>query len=600
VVLRTPFGRGGNGPRLVSRFALYTAVALALAGGGMFWFARARTVERARELAVEHTSYVADAILSHRLGRADFAGPVSPARRRALDRLFREEVLIDGSLRAKLWRADGLVTYSTDHSLIGTREPEEADAFHRILAGHPTTEMGHLNDEGGAGRNVKVVSAYVPVGTIGIAELYHAYEPIAADIRASLKPLAAVLVGALVLLWLSLFPILRRVTAALEARTRMLERTLAEREAAEDQLRQSQKMEAVGRLAGGVAHDFNNLLLAISGYSDFLLEGLARGSRLHGYAEEICRAADRAAGLTRQLLAFSRRQVLEPRVMSLNDALHETVNMLRRLLGADVELTTDLDPELAPIEADPGQINQVLLNLALNARDAMPEGGTIALRTRNAGDHVLLSVADTGSGMDVETMSHIFEPFFTTKEPGRGTGLGLSTVYGIVRQSGGTIDVETAPGAGTTFTVSLPRTTAAPAPAEAKALPAPRGRERVLLVEDADMPRRLVREMLERHGYEVECAPTPSAALALCASECGYDLLLTDVVMPKMTGVELAETLLARYPALRVVFMSGFTSHPALRPTVAEGMAFLSKPFSADELARKVRAVLDHSAATAA
>jgi two-component system cell cycle sensor histidine kinase/response regulator CckA len=368
----------------------------------------------------------------------------------------------------------------------------------------------------------------------------------------------------------------------------------------ETQLRQAQKMEAVGRLAGGIAHDFNNLLTAISGYSEFLIQGLD-DERLRRHADEIRKAAARAASLTGQLLAFSRRQVLQPRALDLNAVVSDMDMMLRRLIGEDVELVTLLDPDLSPVQADPTQVEQVIVNLAVNARDAMPNGGSVTIETSDArtdeGDFVELRMTDTGVGMTELERQQLFDPFFTTKEG--GTGLGLATVYGIVEQSGGTIEVDTAPGMGSSFLISLPR---AEAPAE---LPAPppvaaaprRGDETILLVEDETVVRHLVAEILENTGYTVMQAGDGPSALELLRRHSGtLDLLVTDVVMPGMSGPEVAQAVTSMRPGTHVLYTSGYTDsaighHGVLEP----GIAFLQKPFSADDLARKVRALLDEA-----
>jgi len=382
----------------------------------------------------------------------------------------------------------------------------------------------------------------------------------------------------------------------------------------EEQLRQSQKMEAVGRLAGGVAHDFNNLLTAISGYSDLLLHRLPEYSTLRRDVEEIRKAGDRAAALTHQLLAFSRRQVLQPKVLDLNAVVTNMGQMLRRLVGDNVELSTDLSTSLSRVKADPGQIEQVIVNLAINARDAMPDGGRITLATADAdlspayavahpevrpGPHVLLSVADTGHGMDDETQAHLFEPFFTTKDRGKGTGLGLATVYGIVQQSGGHIRVNSAADSGSTFLIYLPRVDAPEDDHQGEVrppLPRPSpGTETVLLAEDEEGVRRFAREILSGNGYKVLEAGNGREALLLSEAHRGeIHLLLTDVVMPKMSGRELTERIRPLRPDLRILYMSGYIDDAILRQDVLEdGVPFLQKPFTSEGLARKVREVLD-------
>jgi PAS domain S-box-containing protein len=380
----------------------------------------------------------------------------------------------------------------------------------------------------------------------------------------------------------------------------------------EGQLRQAQKLEAIGQLAGGIAHDFNNLLTVITGRSELLLRRVGHQSPLTPDLDLVVRTAERAASLTRQLLAFSRKQVLEPRVLDLNGIVANMERMLRRLIGEDVDLAIRLATGLWRVRADPGQIEQVLLNLSVNARDAMPRGGRLTIETINVeldeagarrlgssarpGAHVLLAVADTGCGMDAETLSHVFEPFFTTKGPEQGTGLGLSTVYGIVKQSEGEIAVESEPGRGTTFRIFLPRVAARESIGERPRGPAyPRGTETVLLVEDEDAVRRLAREILRIAGYTVLEASNGAMALDVASRHTGrIDLLVTDVVMPGMGGRELAEALQAERPGTRVLYLSGYTSETIGRHGVEGSDALLlHKPFSPASLARTVREVLD-------
>src|SRR5216117_2233368 len=390
-------------------------------------------------------------------------------------------------------------------------------------------------------------------------------------------------------------------------------RDVTERVQLEQQLRQAQKMEAVGRLAGGIAHDFNNILTAITGYADLLLEDLGATDPRRQDADEIHKAADRAAGLTRQLLAFSRQQVLQPTVLEVNTLVSDLEKMLRRLLGEDVALSTRLAPTTGRVKADPGQLEQVIMNLAVNARDAMPNGGKLTLETANvdlddayaadhyparAGPFVMLAVSDTGIGMSEETQAHMFEPFFTTKEKGKGTGLGLATVYGIIKQSGGFIWVYSEVGHGTTFKLYLPRVEElaerAFEPAQAPARAA-RGTETVLVVEDETPVRSVARQVLERHGYTVLEAPSAEAALDIATRYSGtIHLLLTDVVMPGLNGRELASRLADLRPDARVIFMSGYTDDAVTRHGVLEpGSAYVQKPFTPEAIARRVREVLD-------
>jgi PAS domain S-box-containing protein len=382
--------------------------------------------------------------------------------------------------------------------------------------------------------------------------------------------------------------------------------------AKEEQLRQAQKMEAIGRLAGGVAHDFNNLLTVITGRSELLLARLAGNEALRSEATVIHGAAQRAAGLTRQLLAFSRKQVLQVRLLDLNEVVAGAETILRRLIGEDVELATVLRPGVGKVRADPGQIEQVIMNLVVNARDAMPQGGRLTLETAAVeldqayrlqhppavpGPYVMMALSDTGVGMDPATRAHLFEPFFTTKA--QGTGLGLATVYGIVKQSEGYVWVYSEPGQGTTFKVYLPRAEAAseardagPQPAAAPP-PAP-GSGTVLLVEDEEVVRNLVHEILDRCGYTVLEARDAQDARRICAEHRGeIHLLLTDVVMPQMNGRALASVVTEMRPSMRVLFMSGYTDDAVVRHGILEQhVAFIQKPFTPDGLARKVREVL--------
>jgi PAS domain S-box-containing protein len=384
---------------------------------------------------------------------------------------------------------------------------------------------------------------------------------------------------------------------------------ITERRQLEEQLRQAQKMEAVGRLAGGVAHDFNNLLTAIRGHTHLVRQVTAADDAVQEDLEVIASAVDRATALTSQLLAFSRRQVLQPTTVNLNETVAETERMLRRTIGAHIELVTELDPALGAIRADPCQLSQVVLNLAVNARDAMPDGGRLLLRTSQletgegagiapgapmSGPWVRLEVADTGCGMDEETRARVFEPFFTTKGPGEGTGLGLSTVYGIVQQAGGWIRFHSEPGRGTTFVVGLPCTDDLPAVSAPPATDARGGRETVLVAEDDPLVRGLVRSVLRRGGYQVLEAATAAEALALHeASETPVHLLLTDVGMPGMSGRALAERISAGSAPPPILFMSGYTEEAVVRHGVRVGQHVLRKPFAPEDLLLRVREVLD-------
>jgi len=392
---------------------------------------------------------------------------------------------------------------------------------------------------------------------------------------------------------------------------------VSERQQLEEQLRQAQKMEAVGRLAGGVAHDFNNLLMVIKGHTELLLGTLPAGDSSRRKIEQIERSADRATTLTRQLLAFSRMQVLQPRTINLNTIVEDMGKLLPRLIGEDIELAIHTTPDLGAIRADAGQIEQILMNLAVNARDAMPKGGKLLIETSNAeldhayklvhpvvkpGKYVLLAVSDTGTGMDAETQAHIFEPFFTTKEQGKGTGLGLSTVYGVVKQSGGFIWVYSEVGKGATFKIYLPRvegTTDAPVQAPQSAQ-LPRGTETILLAEDEQDVREVAREFLESAGYRVLLAANGVEAVSLAeAHEDTIDLLLTDMVMPGMMGRDLARKLRQQRPEVGVIYMSGYSEHAAAEATKSDPLAtVLTKPFSRAAILRAVHDVLKNKSAS--
>ena len=391
---------------------------------------------------------------------------------------------------------------------------------------------------------------------------------------------------------------------------------VTERRALEQQLRQSQKMEAIGRLAGGIAHDFNNLLMVISGYSEFLLDRLGPDPELRGPAQEISSASERATSLTRQLLAFSRKQMLTPKVIDLNGVVTESLKMLTRLIGEDIDLVMIPASELGPVKADPGQIEQVIMNLAVNARDAMPHGGRLTIETANVtldeayarmhapvqpGDYTMLAITDTGVGMDNETQSRIFEPFFTTKGM-KGTGLGLSTVYGIVKQSGGYIWVYSELGKGTSFKVYLPHVTTDEAgmveqPVVTSATPTETPRETILVVEDELNLRRLTRQFLDNQGYTVLEAADGAAAVQICVAHQGtIHLLLTDVIMPGMNGRELAQRVSEIRPNMKVLYMSGYTENAiGQNGTLDAGIKLLQKPFTLHALKATVREVLDQT-----
>ena len=389
-------------------------------------------------------------------------------------------------------------------------------------------------------------------------------------------------------------------------------RDITERKALEEQFMQSQKMEAVGRLSGGIAHDFNNLLGVVIGYAEFLIENLENNEPLRTSADEILVAGKRAAALTQQLLAFSRQQVLDPKVLDLNAIVGDVDKLLARVIGEDIQLETRLDALPASVKADRSQMEQVLVNLVVNARDAMPKGGKLTIQTGNIemeddfaqhrypvrpGPYVSLTVTDTGTGMDAATRERAFEPFFTTKDKGKGTGLGLSTVYGVVKQSGGYIDIESAPGEGTTFKIYLPLTSEALAieTTGSELKPARKGNETILLVEDESSLRTLTHDTLQSFGHTVLAAKDGEEALRISREYEGViDVLLTDVVMPGMGGGALAQELSRERPDLSVVFMSGYSGHTYKDQWPTESGTFLTKPFTRGDLCQKVGDALEH------
>jgi len=387
---------------------------------------------------------------------------------------------------------------------------------------------------------------------------------------------------------------------------------ITERKLLEKQLTQAQRMEAVGILAGGIAHDFNNLLTAIMGYGELMKMDLEKNDPHYHYNDEIMKTANRGSTLTHQLLAFSRKQILQPNVLSINDLVKNLERLLNRLIGEDIELVTKIDPDLGAVRADKGQVEQIIMNLAVNARDAMPQGGKLTIETANVfldenygrthldvppGSYVMVAVSDNGVGMDVTTQAHIFEPFFTTKTMGQGTGLGLATVYGIVKQSGGHIWVYSEPGQGTTFKIYLPRVAETVSPIEPKTFAATqlRGSETIMVVEDDNTLREVIARGLKKFGYKVLAAANGGEALLLCEKRKGpIQLLLTDVVLPQMGGRELAERLVDLCPDLKVLYMSGYTENAIVHHGVLdENVGFLQKPFKVNAMVQKIREVLD-------
>ena len=561
------------------------------------------------------------------------APPGAPARERWAAEIARLFGGLPEIVRVKVWNREATVLWSDEPRLIGQRFPDNVP-LRSALAGAVAVEVKEVRGAENryeAGRFGTLAEVYVPISSgrfgtvVGVLEVYKTPRQLDAMVRWGRSLIWGISLVGVAVLSLALLPLFRQLSRhevaqarrlEQEAYARRLERDVAERtqalEATQSQLLQAQKMEAVGQLAGGIAHDFNNLLTVITGRAELLLGRLADRDPARPGVELIRRTADRAAALTRQLLAFSRKQILQPVNVDLNTVAARNEPMLQRLIGEHVTIATTLDPSLGTVSADPTQLYQVIVNLAVNARDAMPGGGRIALSTANVefddadarrhpglqpGRYVMLAVADTGTGMDALTQAHIFDPFFTTKEPGKGTGLGLSTVYGIVKQSGGYIQVDSQPGRGATFRIYLPRIEApAPAPVVTPAPQAPdRGTESIVIVEDEGELRALAQEVLEAQGYTVLSARDPEEALRLLDEFGGpIHLLLTDVVMPGMSGRELANRLAPGRPDMKVLYMSGYTDDAILHHGVLDpGLAFMPKPFTPAALASKVREVLD-------
>ena len=526
-------------------------------------------------------------------------------------------------VRAKVWDTQARILWSDETQLIGQQFPDNEE-LHDALSGSLEVEIKSLRKaEQGYERAAFATLAeiYVPIFSgegkvVGVVEVYKTPDRLLATIRRGRLAIWSISFAGALLLFLVMHRLSIHVyrkeveQETLRAETGRLEAEVAKRT---QQLFQAQKMEAVGLLAGGVAHDFNNLLTVISGRTELLLRKLPPGDPMARGLGLIEETAQRAASLTRQLLAFSRKQRLDRRIVSLNSVVTDMEKMLRPLIGEQISLVTELDPELGLVSADAAQLEQVILNLVVNARDAMPRGGRLVIRTANSqlddatgawrpgpdvGCHAVLSVSDTGVGMDQATQARIFEPFFTTKNPGQGTGLGLSTVYGIVQQHGGFVSVESAPGAGTTFKICLPHTgsavdvtpTSETSPSRAASA---RGTETVLVVEDEAELRTLTVEVLSQRGYAVLAAADGEAALRVAARHRGpLHLLLTDVVMPHLNGWELARQLTAVRPETRVLYMTGYdeiTAQGGVRDADV-----LQKPFTPDVLARRVRQALEY------
>jgi len=549
---------------------------------------------------------------------AVFADPGSSEERERWGRKFSGLLTtLPELVRAKVWDKQATILWSDESHLIGRRFLDNED-LRNALAGKLEVEIKSLTKaEHGYERPsfTTLAEVYVPIFSgdgrvLGVVEVYKTPERLLATIRRGRIAVWSISFAGALLLYLVMYPLLTLVyrkevqEETLRAEAGRLETEVAERT---KQLVQAQKMEAVGLLAGGIAHDFNNLLTVITGRAQLLLRGRPADEPLAQGLALIEKTAQRATTLTRQLLAFSRKQVLQRRVLNLNSVVADMEKMLRPLIGEDIALLTVFEPALGPVNADPGQLEQVIVNLAVNARDAMPQGGRIVLKTGNrqldeataarqpglqAGRYAVLAVSDTGVGMDPTTQARIFEPFFTTKKPGKGTGLGLSTVYGIVQQHSGFVSVESAPGLGTTFKIHLPHVEAV-----VEALPeagptraaSGRGSETVLVVEDEDEVRALAIEILREHGYTTLAAADGAEALRMAARHPGpLHLLLTDVVMPHLSGWELARQLSAVRSETKVLYMTGYSEIAVAHEGVSDAIV-LQKPFTPDILTGRVR-----------
>jgi signal transduction histidine kinase/ActR/RegA family two-component response regulator len=609
------FGLAGRVPQLglAARFSLIGAVVAIVLATGLAILIQDRLSDLLLEqLATRAAGEIALGFRSQ-LTSADFSQPVTPSELASLaSRLdpLTSEIQSSGAgiIRIYVYGRDGTVLYSDVVSRRGKPGNAEEDNFDEAIAGRTAREVSALDS--GENSDLRAtydhaLEVYSPIVLDGqVVGVYEIYQDMAA-VNAIGPLVFATVFGGFAILFFSLLLVVRGTAD-------QINRELTERKRLEEQLRQSQKMEAIGQLAGGVAHDFNNLLTVIIGYAEILRIQPSFTSFQQEALDQILRAGESAASLTRQLLAFSRRQIIAPRELNLNDVIEQLSKMVGRLIGEDIVVDYELAPNLGNVEADPGQIEQIMLNLVTNARDAMPRGGKLTVSTRNVdlsdydvrqhpgarpGPFAALTVRDTGAGIDPGTQAHIFEPFFTTKEVGKGTGLGLAAVHGIVKQSNGSIHLYSEPGRGTTFTIFLPRlatVTLLHEPALPEAKP-PTGNETILIVEDDEQLRTLAGLFLSQSGYQVLEAEDGRRALELAAQHDGkIDLLLTDVVMPGMTGRVLAEELLDRDPRMRVLFISGYTDAIIGRHGFVDpGVNFLHKPFVPIDLAKKVRQVLD-------
>lgn len=571
---------------------------------GIFLLVRQRATLSAERDAEGSARLVAEGILRRQLTPSDLAMPANPDRARKLDAaVFAPLKATRGVVRASIFATNGRIVYSSTASLVGT-VPTDLDKVKVALSGRTSREVSRLSDDEGGGDPRRVLEVYVPIflgsgKPTGVFEVYEDYARVSEEVGRTIVPVGLVLgLGALGLFG-SLFPMLRGVTRTLEQRNRRMQEQAAE-------LQQSQKLEAVGQLAAGIAHDFNNVLTAVRGYSELLHLELAPDDPRRVLSEQALFAIDRATAITGRLLSFSRREVVAPRVADINDIVRHTEPLLRPAVDPLIEVEIALHPEPLWIEGDPGQLEQAILNLVLNAGDAMPGGGVLTITTAPApsvrppdvpdGDFVCIAVSDTGIGMDEELRTRIFEPFVTTKKDGSGTGLGLASVWRTVTQAHGCVVVESEPRVGSTFTMYLPASTRAPSavPDAARTEAAVGAGETVLLVEDDPSVRDLVAQLLRDNGYRVVVAEDGARGLAVADEQGGdIDLVVSDVKLPWVSGPELAGMLREGRPDLPVVFISGHVGDE-LNIDVLQGSPtwFLPKPFGRVDLLMKVREAL--------
>lgn len=571
---------------------------------GIFLLVRQRATLSAERDAEGSARLVAEGILRRQLTPSDLAMPATPDRARKLDAaVFAPLKATRGVVRASIFATNGRIVYSSTASLVGT-VPTDLDKVKVALSGRTSREVSRLSDDEGGGDPRRVLEVYVPIflgsgKPTGVFEVYEDYARVSEEVGRTIVPVGLVLgLGALGLFG-SLFPMLRGVTRTLEQRNRRMQEQAAE-------LQQSQKLEAVGQLAAGIAHDFNNVLTAVRGYSELLHLELAPDDPRRVLSEQALFAIDRATAITGRLLSFSRREVVAPRVADINDIVRHTEPLLRPAVDPLIEVEIALHPEPLWIEGDPGQLEQAILNLVLNAGDAMPGGGVLTITTAPApsvrppdvpdGDFVCIAVSDTGIGMDEELRTRIFEPFVTTKKDGSGTGLGLASVWRTVTQAHGCVVVESEPRVGSTFTMYLPASTRAPSavPDAARTEAAVGAGETVLLVEDDPSVRDLVAQLLRDNGYRVVVAEDGARGLAVADEQGGdIDLVVSDVKLPWVSGPELAGMLREGRPDLPVVFISGHVGDE-LNIDVLQGSPtwFLPKPFGRVDLLMKVREAL--------